>query len=204
MSELSIHDATVDALFEALSIFARSKGGLTILKRQLWTPHIHLTSVEERFDILVVGGEPVFEHRDGKTRLTNDANVITAIDVLDENYEPEFYDKPDLVRFSLAQEYVIYDPTGEYMRPRLSAALRDDHDLNSVRTAAWGFFFSDAGYRLNVNDGEALIAASGAPRVESKLLEAERVFAKHPNPSLSEKIEQLRAKLLKGRKKRDI
>ncbi len=191
MTRTELHDATVDRLFEAIRTAPSLRPSYHALKGVTWAPHRDFPKHEYLFDIVLVHGTPSFAVEGGVTRLTGRNGVTTVIDVIDDGYEPEFYDKPDCLWFSSTTEYVLFDPSGELMRPSLHVGRKRDDWFQPARSAKDGVFFSTAGFRLDVRGAEFTVSRSGRPWVEEDLLKCRKVYEQNPNPALAKKIAEL-------------
>jgi hypothetical protein len=191
VTRTELHDATVDRLYEAISTAPSLRPNYHVLKSVTWAPDIDFPKHEYLFDIVLVHGTPSFTVEDGVTRLTGRNCVATVIDILGEDIEAEFYDKPDSLFQSSTTEYVLFDPSGELMRPSLQVLCKRDDSLEQVRSARYGVFFSWCGFRLDVRGAEFTVSRSGRPWVEEDLLKCRKAFATNPAPALAEKIRQL-------------
>lgn len=199
----ALHDQTVDRLFEAIRTAPSLQPNYHVLKGVTWAPHPVFPKHEYLFDIVLIHGAPTFSLEGGVTRLGARSCVATVIDVIDGGYEPEFYDKPDALFQSSTTEYVLIDPSGEFMRPSLHVLRKRDDWFQPARSAKDGVFFSWCGFRLDVRAGEVTVSRSGRPWVEEELLKCRKVFEKDPNPSLREKIRQLEEQACKPMRERD-
>jgi hypothetical protein len=191
MTRSEQHDATVDRLFEAIRTAPSLRPSYHALKGVTWAPDTDFPKHEYLFDIVLTHGSPSFTVEGGITRLTGRNGVTTVIDIIDDGYEPEFYDKPSSLFQSSTTEYVLYDPSGEIMRPSLQVVRKQDDWFQPSRAAKDGVFFSTTGIRLDVRGSEFTLSRSGRPWVEEDLLKCRKVFEKNPNPALAKKIGEL-------------
>ncbi|MEO2092374.1 MAG: hypothetical protein ABGY75_23220 [Gemmataceae bacterium] len=191
MTRTELHDQTVDRLYEAIRFAPSLRPNYHALKGVTWATHSDFPQYEYLFDIVLVHGAPRFTLENGTTRLAGRNRVTTVIDVIDDGCETEFYDKPDALWFSSTCEYVLFDPSGELMRPSLHVVRKRDDWFQPARSAKDGVFFSTCGFRLDVRGPEFSISPSGRPRVEEELLKCRKTFEKHPNPALTVKIREL-------------
>jgi hypothetical protein len=203
MTRAELHDATVDRLFEAIRSAPSLRPSYHVLKGITWAPDIDFPKHEYLFDIVLVHGTPSFTVEAGVTRLTGRNGVTTVIDVLDEDIEAEFYDKPWPLQQSSTCEYVLFDPSSLSMRPNLEVWEKGDGEFHRGRSAKYGVFFSWAGFRLDVRGSEFTISRCGRPLFEEELLRCRMVFEKSPNPALAKKIAELEEKALQPMRERD-
>jgi hypothetical protein len=194
VTRTELHDLTVDRLFEAIRTAPSLRSSYHVLRRVIWAPDTNFPKSEHLFDIVLVHGAPSFTVENGTTRLAGRSGVTTIIDVLDEDIEAEFYDKPWDLQQSCTCEYVLFDPSALSMRPNLNVVKKSDGEFHRARSAKDGVFFSTAGLRLDFRGAEFTVSRSGRPWVEEELLKCRKTFEKNPNPALAEKIRQLEEK----------
>lgn len=203
MTRTELHNATVDRLFEAIRTAPSLRPMYHVLRRVIWAPDIDFPKSEHLFDIVLTHGTPSFTVEGDVIRLTGRNGVTTVIDVLGEDIEAEFYDKPWDLQQSSTCEYVLFDPSGLSMRPNLDVAEKRDGEFHRARSTKYGVFFSTAGFRLDVHGAEFTVSRSGRPWVEEDLLKCRKVYEKNPNPALAAKIRQLEEKAMQPMREPD-
>lgn len=188
-----LHDATVARLYDSLRAVVR---GVVVLRDVLWAPHDVFPNYAHVFDLVLLGSRAAVTVVDEST---GRVAIKGAVTVIDDDCEPEFYDKANLLYFTSVYEYVLFDPTGELMRPNFHAYRKDDLGFRPVRSCAAGTFFSTLQFRLDAEGAEIRVASSGRLHYEEELLKCRLAYKKKPTPQLAEKIQTLERKAMEPR-----
>ena len=150
----SLHDRTVDAIATAIRTALDGDDDHLVFTHIPWESLEGFPELVELLDIAVVPIQRQFD-RSKPPYIGPLTSVTTIIDVLDaESLDTDFYHRHDYLTRSCAQEHLLFDPTGELMRPALQGFRQDDTGLERLSSCHHGVFFSSGKYRLVFAGGE--------------------------------------------------
>ena len=201
MSALT-HDEAVERLRCELEKFNGRHRKFQILSNVRWAAVDGFPECAPIFDVLVFDADRPAKLLPDGTAIGWSPSAIAAFDVIDrdQGYEEEYYDKPDNLILSGLQQYVLWDPSGEVMRPSLMIGEKWDGGWRTISTASSGVLFSILGCRLDFSPDDVVASPCGSRWSEIKLFNLIRVReSKLQDPAalekLDRKIQELKAKL---------
>jgi hypothetical protein len=205
MNDAEQHDRTASALASALRSLLAPAGEWSVLSRARWQPLEGFPDCVYIFDVMIVESEAKLDLDASRGCLGPDVLPTTIIDVIRrDDWEEEFYDKPDILYQSGVYEYCLWDPTAERLRPPLHALRRRDSGYRNTRTSTKGVFFSTTGFRLDIDGADFTVSRCSQACEEEELFIAERLLdaalkraeqERSAVDSLTAKVERLRAEL---------
>jgi len=148
----SLHDKTVDALVAAIGPALGNDE--VIVSNVRWQSLEGFPESTDILDIAVVPRHRLFD--ESKLPCVGPGIPITTIiNVIDaESFMNDFYHLPNILERSSAEEYLLFDPTSQLIRPGLQGFRRSDTGLERLVSCQLGVFFSRGDYRLVIRDGE--------------------------------------------------
>jgi len=205
-----IHDETVNNLHQGLVAVLQAGSEYTVHTRINWQPNEDFPNEVYTFDIAIASSDSAVHVENGQLYLSPRACVVTVIDVVTkDDYETEFYDKPDTLVLSCVDEYCIFDPTAEVLRPPFQAYRKVEAVWQIRRSTKHGVFFSVCRFRLEVSGTFLAVSECGCPMDEEDLFDCQNrlefaLARKEPNQKeivgLTTKIKRLEARILGERK----
>jgi hypothetical protein len=205
MDDTDPHDRAVQSLTEAFRAFFASAQAWTVLPSARWQPLPDFPNCVYSFDVLLVPSEANLEWDAARNCFGPGVQPVTVFDIIrKEDYEEEFYDKPDILLQAGVSEYCLWDPTARWLRPPFQAWRIRESALRPVRTCSRGVFFSIAGFRLEARGTEVELTPCGEHRVEEELFTCQRLLDEARSRAAGEegridglfaKVDRLRAQL---------
>ena len=165
-----LHDEVVERLAADLRALFTSTSDPTVLTYArcqlldgfptcLTTFDVAVLHTEPRW--LVTAGGPIPEPGDIPRVGIN----VVAADTLD----GDTIAIPNTLARTAVSEYVLFDPTGEVLRPSFQTFWKGNDELNRSWPGIKGVFFSRLGFRLDVRDGTLAVSRCGPILIEEEL-----------------------------------
>jgi len=147
----TLHDRTVEAIADAIRSSV-PKHEFVYTKVE-WQPMEDFPECLETLDVVVVSKQPSFDGTDKRPFLGWLIALTTVIDVVDgSTFEADFIDRPNLLMRTAAHEHLLFDPTGDLMRPQMQG-FRTGDEMERLTSCNHGVFYSSGKYRLDFLDG---------------------------------------------------
>lgn len=200
------HDATVDRLATDLSALFGRGAEYTVLTRPRWQFLDGFPDCITTFDLAVIRANPQWLVSADGPVLGPDHAPVTAVNVVEaDTLEGDTIRIPNTLVRTAVSEYVLFDPTGDALRPVFQTSLRRDNELVRLWPGFHGVFFSCLDFRLDVRGHELVASACGRGRVEEELFvlrwERERIDPADTmkRAGLDERIAKLESRRLQRR-----
>lgn len=169
MTPAEQHDATVERLAAGLAevLRARPYTVLTGVRCQLIDGFPDAIST---FDVAVAGRNPRWLTHPGGPVLGPDDNPRLGVNVVTaESLEADLLRTPNSLYQTGVSEYVVFDPTGDVLRPAFQTFWKMDGEIRRHWPALHGVFFGGLDVRFDVRGPELVVSPCGRGHVEEEL-----------------------------------
>ncbi|MBX9581786.1 MAG: hypothetical protein K2X87_15895 [Gemmataceae bacterium] len=164
------HDATVERLAAGLAEVLASRPRYAVLTRVRCQLLDGFPDTISTFDVAVIPADARWLTHPGGPVLSPDDNPRLAVNVVTvETLAEDMIAVPNTLTRTAVSEYVLFDPTGEALRPALQEFWTSDGELRRGWTTNHGVFFSGLDIRIDVRGADLVATPCGRGHVEEEL-----------------------------------
>lgn len=170
MTPAELHDATVERLAAGLAEVLAARPRYSVRTRVRCQLLDGFPDAVTTFDVGVVPADARWlTHPGGPVVAPGDAPRLGVSVVTADTLAEDMIAVPNTLARAAVGAYVLFDPTGEVLRPRLQTFWVADDGLNRHWPAMHGVFFSGLDVRFDVCGPDLIASACGRGHVEEEL-----------------------------------